>query len=73
MKREIRAEQQVADVASHSMLVSTPLMRALPPLAISVTLFGPRNENWKFFQSSQKSAPFQRRVLSSHCVFQPTS
>ena len=50
-----------------------PLMRALPPLAMMVTLLSPRNENWKFFQSSQNTAPFQRRRWSNHCVFQPTS
>ena len=61
------------EVAAYSSSLSKPRMRALPPFSMIVTLLGPRNENWKFFQSSLKIAPFQRRRWSNHCVFQPTS
>ena len=58
---------------SHSKLDSTPLLTADAAFCTTVTLFGPRYENWKLFQFSQKTAPFHRRCSLNHWVFQPIS
>ena len=55
------------------MSLSTPLIRAWLAFLISVRPLAPRIENWKFFQSSMNTAPFQRKVLPAQVVFQPAS
>jgi len=50
-----------------------PRIRAWPAFWMIVSAFGPRNENWKSFQSSRKAAPLNRRLLPNQLVFQPSS